>query len=93
MTNACKAGVGLYLFLLVDALSGDSKDDDEGVMCWWNGRSSLCVFLLFLCFLVGCLSLVTLPLSLFFSPSLLGQQRRLIYSLYAAPFRKQNTLI
>jgi len=49
------------LSLLADALSGDGKDDDKGVMCWWNGRSSLCVFLLFLCFPVGCLSLVALP--------------------------------
>jgi hypothetical protein len=66
MTNASKAGVGLCLFLLLDALSKDGKDDDEGVMCWWNGRSSLGVFLLFLYFPVGCLSLVTLPLFLFF---------------------------
>jgi hypothetical protein len=33
----------------VDALSRDDKDeddDDEGVMCWLNWRSFLCVFLL-----------------------------------------------
>jgi hypothetical protein len=70
MRNASKAGVGLYLFLLLDVLSGDGKDDDEGVMCWWNGCSSLCFFLLFLYFPVGCLSLVTLPLFLFFFFSL-----------------------
>ena len=67
MTNAGKTGVGLCLSLLADALSGDGEDDDEGVMCWWNGRSSLCVFLLFLCFPVGCLSLVALPPSPFVS--------------------------
>jgi len=64
MTNAGKTGVGLCLSLLTDALSGDGEDDDEGVMCWWNRRSSLCVFLLFLCFPVGCLSLVAFPPSL-----------------------------
>jgi len=54
MTNAGNTGVGLCLSLLADALSGDGEDDDEGVMCWCNGRSSLYVFLLFLCFPVGC---------------------------------------
>ena len=54
MTNAGKTGVGLCLSLLADALSGDDEDNDEGVMCWRNGCSSLCVFLLLLCFPVGC---------------------------------------
>ena len=45
--------LSLNLSLLADALSGDGEDDDEGVMCWRNGCSSLCVFLLFLCFPVG----------------------------------------
>jgi len=36
------------------SFSGDDEDDDEGVMCLRNGCSSLCVFLLFLCFPVGC---------------------------------------
>ena len=61
--NTSKTGVGLCLSLLADALYGDGEDDDDGVMYWWNGCSSLCIFLLFLCFLVGCISLVALPAS------------------------------
>ncbi|KAJ6970490.1 hypothetical protein NC653_034931 [Populus alba x Populus x berolinensis] len=65
--NTSKTGAGLYLSLLADALYRDGEDDDDGVMCWWNGCYSLCVFLLFLCFLVGCISLVALPTSPFVS--------------------------
>ena len=54
MMNAGKTSVGLCLSLLVDALSRDGDDDDEGVMCCQNGCSSLCVFLLVPCFLVSC---------------------------------------
>jgi len=46
--------VGLCLSLLADAFSAEDEDDDEGVICRQNGCSSLCVFLLFLCFPGGC---------------------------------------
>ncbi|KAJ6992507.1 hypothetical protein NC653_015788 [Populus alba x Populus x berolinensis] len=64
MTNAGKAGVALRL-LLANALSGDGEDDDEGVMCWWNGRYSLCFSYSFsVCLWAASLSLLFLPLLL-----------------------------
>jgi len=71
MTNAGKTGVGLCLSLLVDALSRDGEDDDEGVICC--GRDVLssvfsCSFTVFLRAASLSLLFLPLPLSLFSFP-------------------------
>ena len=70
--NNSKAGVCLCHSLL-SGDDGDDEDDDEGVKCWLNARSSPVVFLHFICF-VGCLSFVLLPSFYFFLflPPILG---------------------
>ena len=45
--------VGLYLSHFPNTFYGDRKDD-EGVMCWQKGCSSLYALLLLLCFLMSC---------------------------------------
>jgi hypothetical protein len=75
MTNAGKTGVGLCLSLLADAFSGDDEDDDEGVMCWRNGCSSLCVFLLLLCFPGGCCFVAPLEEKKLLETETKGQRR------------------
>jgi len=89
-----------------DAFSRDDEDDgDEGVLCWWSCRPCLCVFPCFrqcpsygflclaslsflLVFLFSFFSVLSFLFLFFFPP--LGQQSRLLYSLYMALFRKQK---
>jgi len=86
-----------FFFPSADALCGDDEGGgDENVLCWLSSRPCLCVFLLLtvaFCFLFFSRSspfyLFLCSFFLRFSTPHLGQQPRLLYSLYTALVRKQ----